>query len=271
MSKYKINYYKFIFYFSFNFFSHINHIMSSVVNEFTFMKANNVSIPQEYIQSKQWNYQVETGFSNGGTVTFDLSQIANTQDYVGLSETLVGVPLVLTMNQVATGTNTSLLRSDMAASLKWSNTNLVHSYTLENGSKSISNNCQDVNVVNTFEQHASCCSDDLKSKSHLGLLGIDDSSSWTYNNEGVSTDALLVKNFMGNGLCNNFGGPLYTLSGSEVAAGLTANSYINIGDYINDGLTERLTKTKNLKKGKSLMSLNNKQRENSDYIFSFTG
>jgi hypothetical protein len=56
---------------------------------------------------------------------------------------------------------------------------------------------------------------------------------------------------MGNGLCNNFGGPLNTLSGADTTTGLTSIAYQNIGDYINDGLTERLTKTKNLKKDKS--------------------
>jgi hypothetical protein len=242
--------------------------MSSVINEYTFMKANNLSVSQEYIQSKQWNYQVETGFANGGTITLDLSQLANSQDWVGLSETVLGVPLVLTMNQnVATPTTTSILRSDMCASLKWSNTNLVHSYTLENSSNSISNNCQDVNVINTFEQHVSCSSDDLKSKSHLGLLGIDDSSSWSYNDQGISTIEFLSKQIIGNGLCNNFAGPIYTLTSSEKTTGISNISYENIGDYINDGLTARLTKTKKLKKDKSLMSLNNKQRENCDYVF----
>ena len=64
--------------------------MSSVINEYTFMKANNLSVSQEYIQSKQWNYQVETGFANGGTITLDLSQLANSQDWsVFLKQCLV--------------------------------------------------------------------------------------------------------------------------------------------------------------------------------------
>ena len=167
------------------------------------------------MQNRQyaWIADSNNGSYSGGQVVLDCSGIANSGKYLSCSQSYIQVPLVMTLNSIASQMNNTTGENNFAASLKNGYHQLIHSMNVELGNNSVVSTSSYSNMAINYQLLTGMSRED---EQNFGTtIGFS-------KDEALSMRYLAAANSTGLGEVNN----VITRPNFDPAAGYGASAYL---------------------------------------------